>query len=128
MADLRFHPDLRRRTAPLLVAVATGFAVMTAATPQAAAEDFVYLLNVTVRPYYHFASADAALDYGHGLCAKVAQGTAYPHLVGEVEHDFDTTDEFQASYLITQAVNELCPESIWQLRNSAAGYRVGDVR
>lgn len=34
-----------------------------------------------------------------------------------------TTDDYQAPYLITQASNELCPQLIWQLRNSAAGYR-----
>jgi hypothetical protein len=31
--------------------------------------------------------------------------------------------DYQASYLITQAVNELCPALIWQLRNSATNYR-----
>ena len=44
-------------------------------------------------------------------------------VVGDVKADFATSDEFQASYLITRAVNELCPEQIWLLRNSAAGYR-----
>jgi len=28
-------------------------------------------------------------------------------------------DYYQASYLISQAVNELCPTLAWQLRNSA---------
>jgi hypothetical protein len=41
----------------------------------------------------------------------------------DVKADFDTSDEFQASYLISQAVNELCPANIWQLRQSAGGYR-----
>jgi hypothetical protein len=36
---------------------------------------------------------------------------------------FNTTDEYQASYPITQAVNELWPPLIWQFRNSAAHYR-----
>jgi hypothetical protein len=43
--------------------------------------------------------------------------------MGDVKDDFSTSDGYQASYLITQAVNELCPAMIWQLRNSAAGYR-----
>jgi hypothetical protein len=43
--------------------------------------------------------------------------------MNDVKADFSTFDEYQASYLITQAVNELCPALIWQLRNSAAHYR-----
>jgi len=41
----------------------------------------------------------------------------------DIKTDFTTSDEYQASYLVTQAVNELGPASIWQLRNSAAHYR-----
>lgn len=40
-----------------------------------------------------------------------------------VKSDFNNPDEYQASYLITQAANELCPAQIWQLRNSAAHYQ-----
>jgi hypothetical protein len=29
--------------------------------------------------------------------------------MGDVKADFQTADEFQASYLVSQAVNELCP-------------------
>ena len=36
--------------------------------------------------------------------------------------DFSSTDEYQGTHLISQAVNELCPELTWQLRNSAAHY------
>ena len=32
-----------------------------------------------------------------------------------------TVDYYQGAYLINQAVNELCPAQIWQLRQSAAG-------
>jgi hypothetical protein len=81
------------------------------------------LVNVTVRPGYNFANADAALAYGHTICDKVAAGRGYPQIMGDVKSDFATSDEYQASYLITQAVNELCPAQIWALRNSAAGYR-----
>ena len=38
--------------------------------------------------------------------------------------DFNTADEYQASYLIDKAVSELCPAQIWQLRNSAAHCRL----
>jgi hypothetical protein len=43
--------------------------------------------------------------------------------MGQIKFDFDNPDEYQACYLITQAVNEICPVLIWQLRNSAANYR-----
>lgn len=82
-----------------------------------------YLIGVTTRPGYNFASPDEALDYGYGICAKVAHGVGYAQLVTEVQGDFNTSDDYQASYLISQAANELCPELIWQLRNSAAHYR-----
>jgi hypothetical protein len=34
-------------------------------------------------------------------------------IMSEVKTDFATDDEYQASYLIAQAANELCPELIW---------------
>jgi hypothetical protein len=68
-------------------------------------------------------NADAALRYGHGICDKVYAGRGYPHLIGDVKADFNTADEFQASYLISEAANELCPALIWQLRSSAAHYQ-----
>jgi len=79
-----------------------------------------YLVNVTVRPGYNFANADAALSYGHGICDKVSQGRTYAQVIGDIKADFNTADEYQASYLTSQAVNELCPALIWQLRKSAA--------
>ena len=94
-----------------------------ASAPGVRADVVAYLVNVTVRPGYNFANADAALSYGHGICDKVSQGRSYAQVMGDVKADFNTSDEYQASYLISQAVNELCPALIWQLRNSAAGYR-----
>jgi hypothetical protein len=91
--------------------------------PYAHADAVAYLVTVTVRPGYDFASADDALAYAHFICDAVAQARAYPQIMSDVKADFQTADEYQASYLITQAVSELCPSSIWQLRNSAAGYR-----
>lgn len=52
-------------------------------------------------------------------CDEVAHGRGYADLIGALEADFNTTDQYQASYLISQAVNELCPALIWQLRSSA---------
>lgn len=93
------------------------------AAPAAQATEWVYLLNVTVRPGYNFANADHALSYGYGICDKIRHGRGFPDLVSDLKADFNTSDEFSASYLLSQASQELCPELIWQLRNSAAGYR-----
>jgi hypothetical protein len=103
-------------------AVLCGVATV-ALTPCARADAVAYLVNVTVRPGYNFANADDALGYGHGICDKVSQGRTYAQVMGDVKADFATSGDYQASYLITQAVNELCPALIWQLRNSAAHYR-----
>jgi hypothetical protein len=97
--------------------------LMVTGAPRARADSVAYLIDVTVRPGYNFANADAALAYGHQLCDKVSGGRGYADLIGDVQSDFNTGDEFQASYLIDKAVNELCPAQIWQLRNSAAHYR-----
>jgi hypothetical protein len=94
-----------------------------ASAPSVRADVVAYLVNVTVRPGYNFANADAALSYGNGICGKVSAGRRYAQVMGDVKADFHTSDEYQASYLISQAVNELCPALIWQLQNSAANYR-----
>ena len=91
--------------------------------PCARADVVAYLVNVHVRPGYNFPNADAALSYGYGICDKVAAGRGFPQVMADVRADFNTSDDFQASYLISQAVNELCPAQIWQLRNSAAHYQ-----
>lgn len=57
------------------------------------------------------------------LCCVAATAAPCAQGVGDVKADFQTADDYQASYLINQAANELCPVLIWQLRNSAAGYR-----
>jgi hypothetical protein len=91
--------------------------------PSARADTVAYLINVTVRPGYNFANADHALSYGYGICDKVSAGHGYAEVMNDVKAGFGTPDEFHASYLITQSVNELCPELIWQLRSSAAHYQ-----
>ncbi len=98
------------------------FGATVCAAP-ASADEVAYLLNVTVRAGYNFASAGDALAYGQRICAEIAGGTAYGKLIADVKSDFAATDEFQASYLVAQAANEICPAQIWQLRTSAAGYR-----
>jgi hypothetical protein len=119
-----FHHTLAKSLAVASFAGAGMLGVAALAlAPCARADVVAYLVNVTVRPGYNFANADAALSYGHGICDKVSQGRTYAQVMGDVKADFNTSDEYQASYLISQAVNELCPALIWQLRNSAANYR-----
>ncbi|WP_448460234.1 DUF732 domain-containing protein [Mycobacterium syngnathidarum] len=93
------------------------------AVPSAKADATAYLVNVTVRPGYNFADSGEALAYGQGICDKLVAGRGYAQLIADVKTDFDNRDEYQAAYLINQAVNELCPAAIWQLRNTAAHYR-----
>jgi hypothetical protein len=93
-----------------------------ALAPSAHADQVAYLFNVTVRPGYGFANADDALHYGYSVCDRVAAKTSYSQLVDQVKSDVNTADYYQGAYLINQAVNELCPAQIWQLRQSAAGY------
>jgi hypothetical protein len=117
---------MQRRSASLatLLTCAVVFGAATLAlAPSAGADQLGFLINVTVRGGYNFPNAQAALDYGNGICDKVSQGRPFPQLMGDVRADFNTSDEFQASYLISQAVEELCPALIWQLRNTAAHYR-----
>jgi Protein of unknown function (DUF732) len=114
--------SLRLLAIAALVAMGLFGAVAFPSEPSAHADAVAYLVNVTVRPGYHFANADDALAYGRSICDKVAQGRGYAQIMGEVKADFQTADEYQASYLISQAVNEPCPASIRQLRNSAAHY------
>jgi hypothetical protein len=111
-------PPMTLMAAPIALCLS----MITAGTP-AHADAVAYLVNVTVRPTYHFANADTALAYGEGICNNVKEGRSYSQIVGDIWADFNTTDDFQASYLINQAVDELCPGLIWQLRNSAADYR-----
>jgi Protein of unknown function (DUF732) len=107
-----------------MLATSLGATAMSATTAPARADVVSYLVNVHVRPGYNFPNADAALGYGYGICENLSAGRGYPQLIDEVKADFDTSDEFHTSYLISQAVNELCPALIWQLRNSAANYKL----
>jgi len=115
---MRHQPSPHPPPAAAAFGVVLSLGLMTA--PDARADAVAYLVNVTVRPGYDFANADAALSYGHDLCDKVSQGRSYGHVIADIKADFTTVDEYQASYLVSQAVNELCPALIWQLRNSAA--------
>jgi hypothetical protein len=111
------------------MAIAAAFGSLTVAAGSAHADAVAYLVNVTVRPGYNFANsnsnanADAAIAYGRGICDKISQGPRFGQIVDDVKADFHTADDYQRSYLISQAAQELCPNLIWQLRNSAGHYR-----
>jgi hypothetical protein len=111
----------RRLIAAVGLAAVSAMGTLAVAQP-AHADAIGYLINVTVRPGYNFPNADAALAYGNGVCDQIKSGVRYAQLVNNIKADFATTDEFQASYLISQSAQELCPAAIWQLRQSAAGY------
>jgi Protein of unknown function (DUF732) len=122
----RLLPPATRLTSHMitkvLVAAAGLSAIALAGAPSAHADQVAYLVNVHVRPGYNFPNAEAALGYGYSVCDRVAAKMGYAQLVDEVKRDFNTADYYQGGYLINQAVNELCPAQIWQLRQSAAGY------
>jgi hypothetical protein len=102
MRALRNSPTFWATTPLLMAAACAGLL-----RPLRASADAVgYLVNVTVRPGYGFADAYEALTYGR--------------LVDDVFGDFNADNDYQAAYLVNHAVNELCPQLIWQLRNSAA--------
>ncbi len=108
----------------LAAALLMGLFSVVAWAPPANADVVAYLVNVHVRPGYNFPNADAAIGYGNSICDRVAAKMSYAQLVDQVKADFNTADYYQGAYLINQAVNELCPAQIWQLRQSAAGYTV----
>ncbi|WP_428339049.1 DUF732 domain-containing protein [Mycobacterium sp.] len=81
-----------------------------------------YLYNVTVRRHYNFPNGDA-IGYGHGICDKVSAGQSFAQVMGNVKNDVTPNDEYAANFLVSYAVSQYCPEQIWQLRNSAAGYQ-----
>ncbi|MDA3642203.1 DUF732 domain-containing protein [Mycobacterium xenopi] len=108
----------------LVAAAAISAAALTIAAKAHAvpSPDVDYLYNVTVRRQYNFPNGDA-IGYGHGICDKVSAGQSFAQVIGDVKNDVTPNDEYAANYLVSYAVSQYCPEQIWQLRNSAAGYR-----
>ena len=88
----------------------------------APAPEVEYVYDVAVRRHYNFPNNDA-LGYGQGICHKVSQDESYGQIMSDVKNDVAPNDEFAANYLVSYAVNLLCPAEIWQLRNSAARYQ-----
>ena len=108
----------------LAALIAVGVAVMPPAprAQAAPAPQVEYLYDVTGRRHYNFPNNDA-LGYGYQICDKVTRGESYTQVMGEAKSDVTPNDEFATNYLVSYAVNLLCPDQIWQLRNSAEHYR-----
>jgi len=81
-----------------------------------------YTYDVIVRRHFDFPNNDA-IGYGYGICDRVTRGEPYAAVMGKVKQDVFPNDEQAANYVVSNAVGILCPAQIWQLRNSAAGYR-----
>jgi hypothetical protein len=113
----------------LAIAAAAGVAgsVTLALVPRAyaaPAPEVEYVYDVMVRRHYNnFANPADAVNYGYGICDKLGRGEGYLQVMGDVKNDIVPNDEFAANYLVSYAVNLLCPAQIWQLRNSAAHYQ-----
>ncbi len=76
-------------TAAVLTTVGTLVAMSVAGGPAAPADTVAYVVNVTVRPGYHFANADEALRYGRGICDKVAARDAFARIIDDLKADFE---------------------------------------
>ncbi|CAM4348451.1 hypothetical protein MB901379_02671 [Mycobacterium basiliense] len=106
----------------LIVAAAANGMQLASVARAAPAPEVEYLYDVTVRRHYDFPNNDA-LGYGHGICDKLTAGGGYGQVMGDVKSEVTPNDEFAANYVVWYAVNLLCPDQIWQLRNSAANYQ-----
>ena len=113
-----------KRGKPLIAVIAFGVIAQAPAplAHAAPAPEVEYTYDVVVRRHYDFPNNDA-IGYGYGICGKVTAGEGYPQVMGDVKNDVTPNDEFAANYLVSYAVDNLCPEHISQLRNSAQGYR-----
>jgi hypothetical protein len=90
----------------------------------APAPEVEYVYDVMVRRHYNnFANPADAVNYGYGICDKLGHGEGYSQVMGDVKSDIVPNDESAANYLVSYAVNLLCPAQIWQLRDSAAYYQ-----
>jgi hypothetical protein len=115
----------RNSLAAAIVATAAFGGVLVTPAPRAdAAPDpqVEYVYDVVARRHYGFPNGDALAE-GYGICDKVRRGEGYGQVMGEVKSEVTPSDEFAANYLVSYAVQLLCPDLIWQLRNSAGGYR-----
>jgi hypothetical protein len=114
-----------KRRASLVAATAAVCGAAGLLAPPAHAKpapEVEYMYNVEGRRHYNFPNNDA-IGYGYGICNKVTSGVGYPQVMGDIKNDVTPNDEFSANYLVSYAVDILCPAQIPQLRSSAQGYR-----
>jgi Protein of unknown function (DUF732) len=110
---------------PVIVAATVIGGVPLALAAQAGANPdprVEYVYDVVARRHYGFPNGDALAE-GNGICDKVRRGEGYGQVMGEVKSEVTPSDEFAVNYLVSYAVQLLCPDLMWQLRNSAGGYR-----
>jgi hypothetical protein len=117
---------VQRRVLLAVLPIAAAFGAVTpevvARVHAAPAPEIEYTYDVTVRRHYNWPADTDPVSYGHSICDKVTQGASYAQVMGDVKNDVTPNDEFAANYLVSYAVNFLCPEQLWQLRRSAAFY------
>jgi hypothetical protein len=105
-----------------------------ASAPHSRADVAAYLVNVTARRGHNFANADDALAYGHGSCDKIAQGRTCAQIMGDVKADFQTADQYQASYVDRPVGHRIMARMIQPPRRAGPHWRwlrrwsPGDVR
>jgi len=116
--------DSRRRIVLGALTVVMPLAALHLAPPSHAvpAPEVEYVYNVIARRHFDFPNNDA-LGYGWGICDKVTRGVPYAEVMSDTKRDVFPNDEQAANFVVSNAVGILCPAQIWQLRNSAAGYR-----
>jgi hypothetical protein len=102
--------------------LAAGASILAPPASAVPGPEVEYTYNVIVRRHFDFPNNDA-IGYGFGICDKVTRGASYADVMGDVKRDVFPSDEQSANYVVSYAVGILCPAQIWQLRNSAAGYR-----
>jgi len=107
--------------AVVVAAVAVGGLPLAPRAYAAPNPEVEYVYDMTVRRQYNFPNNDS-LAYGHGVCDKVGHGEGYGQVIDDVKRDVTPSDQFAANYVVGYAVNLLCPDLIWQLRNSSGGY------
>jgi hypothetical protein len=117
----------RKCLSALAITVATMVESVAVSAPfrasAAPAPEVEYVYDVMVRRHYNFVDASDAVGYGYAICDRIGRGGTYAQVMGEVKNHITPNDEFAANYLVSNAVNLLCPALIWQLRDSAAHYQ-----
>jgi hypothetical protein len=77
-----------------------------------------YLRNVTIRSGYRFASPEEAVAHGEDICTPHREGQPSSGVVSEVKTDLGAADDYLASNVIAQAVQDIYPVLTWRLRGS----------